>query len=200
MITPVRYAGWSGRSSQASANISTGPTTQESKSERPKKRRFETPSGSCAELLVADLREDRVHHQEQAERRSGARRCRRCSLSSPSFRLGTSEPSPSPAAIASAIQSGRKRSSRREPLEHRVPALATLRRAPVRGGDAHVCTCRRERPAARARWTSPRQEQRESAGAEHEGDRRPQAGVEAAPLVEGAGEDSPASRPPALAM
>ena len=28
MISPVRYSGWSGRSSQASANMITGPTSQ----------------------------------------------------------------------------------------------------------------------------------------------------------------------------
>ena len=32
-ITPVRYAGWSGSSSQASANITAGPITQLSSSE-----------------------------------------------------------------------------------------------------------------------------------------------------------------------
>ena len=44
MITPVRYAGWFGSSSQASANISNGPITHERNSETPKKSLFETPS------------------------------------------------------------------------------------------------------------------------------------------------------------
>ena len=65
MIRPVRYSGRSGRNSQARANISAGPSTQFSSSE---------PSSSLAvagdgvEAVVADLRQHRVHHDQQAER------------------------------------------------------------------------------------------------------------------------------------
>ncbi len=48
--------------------MNAGPTTQERKSETPKKRRSDTPSCcSVAEFLVSDLREHRIHHQQQTE-------------------------------------------------------------------------------------------------------------------------------------
>ena len=64
MISPVRYSGRSGRNSQASANISTGPMTQLSTSDSASDlRRRRWPIRA-----VPDLGEHRVHHQQQPDR------------------------------------------------------------------------------------------------------------------------------------
>ena len=65
MIRPVRYSGRSGRSSQASANISAGPTIQFSTREEISSRRSPV---TVSEPVVADLGQHRVHHQQQPER------------------------------------------------------------------------------------------------------------------------------------
>ena len=65
MIRPVRYSGRSGRSSQASANISAGPTSQFRTSEDDQQPAV---AGDGVEAVVADLGQHRVHHHQQPER------------------------------------------------------------------------------------------------------------------------------------
>ena len=64
MISPVRYSGRSGSSSQARANISAGPSTQFSTREAIEQSPV---AGDGVEPVVADLGQHRVHHDQQAE-------------------------------------------------------------------------------------------------------------------------------------
>ena len=65
MISPVRYSGRSGSNSHARANISSGPRTQFNTSELTTSRR--SPR-TVTRPVVADLRQHRVHHEQQADR------------------------------------------------------------------------------------------------------------------------------------
>ena len=103
--------GWSARKSQASANISSGPTTQERKSETVKKRRLSMPSClRLPEFLVPDLREDRYIISSNPIA-IGRLTVPIWSFVQPVVEPGQQRAEPEPTAIANPIQSGRKRSS-----------------------------------------------------------------------------------------
>ena len=69
MITPVRYAGWSARNSQASANMNAGPITHERKSDIAEEATVvDAVRARLAEILVSHLRQNGVHHQQEADR------------------------------------------------------------------------------------------------------------------------------------
>ena len=77
----------------------------------PKKRRFaDAVVAHPPKLLVAHLRQNRIHHQQQTERDRQRDRPDPQPVE-PVVQARDQRAEPSPAAIASPIQSGRKRSS-----------------------------------------------------------------------------------------
>ena len=122
MITPVRYAGWSARNSQARANMKAGPITHERKSDIPKKRRSSTPS----ELdLPRSSYRTFVRTGYIISKRPiaiGKLTVPTRSVSRASSTPETRDPRASPPAIASAIHRGRNRSS----VESRATTAGSL--------------------------------------------------------------------------
>ena len=132
MIRPVRYSGRSGSSSQASANISAGPSTQFSTSELTQQLAV---AGDGVEAVVADLGQHRVHHDQQAE---GDRQRDAVDLDRVQRVVrarGSSRPSSRPATMATPIHTGRNRS--------RVESLRDVRRRASAGSRAR---CRSRAP------------------------------------------------------
>ena len=147
MIRPVRYAGWSGSRSHASANISAGPTSQlstaeETNSLRPQRATFRAPHSGPSRA--------RDTSSAIAPPRSAAK----SPLPAPSptchSRPGSSDPRPRPAAIASKIHTGRNRSKR-----ERRSTTASSSRARSAGSGARTPTGLSLIPARRTDLPAP---------------------------------------------
>ena len=198
-ITPVRYAGWSARKSQASANISAGPTTQLRNSETPKQPPVAAQTGPCP--------------------RSGP--SRGPGTSSAAGRARSAGDGADLQLVQEVVEAGdeRARAPGPPPSPARSRAGGTGRASRGGGGDladgsrrwrqplvddaqaGQVCVarnCRLRDPTEPHRqtllqpacvrpsrsWLARRQQERTEAGGEDEERRRPEAGLEALPLVE----------------
>ena len=108
MIKPVRYSGRSGRSSQASENITAGPITQLKVIATAIARRSATASPMRLNFTFAST----GYIITNRPTAMGRETVPILTSSSQSFRSGTSRPRAMPSTIAAPIHAGRKRSSK----------------------------------------------------------------------------------------